>query len=132
MRVVLDTNVFISGIFWEGNACSKIIELWRNGKFTLISSHTILEEFVRVLRRFKIKMDEEMIEEWQKMILENATIVEPLHQLEIVKADPSDNKFFELFTHKLAKIISSVIYWVFIIIFLPMHDQLNKFCSIVY
>ncbi len=95
MRVVLDTNVFISGIFWEGNASAAIIDAWRNGNFTLVSSHSILEEFVRVLRSFKIKMDEEMIEEWQCMIIENAVIVEPIHKLEIVKADPSDNKFFE-------------------------------------
>lgn len=96
MRIVLDTNVFISGIFWEGNASAAIIDAWRNGNFTLVSSHSILEEFVRVLRSFKIKMDEEMIEEWQCMIIENAIIVEPLQKLEIVKADPSDNKFFEV------------------------------------
>ncbi|MBI5003199.1 putative toxin-antitoxin system toxin component, PIN family [Candidatus Woesearchaeota archaeon] len=95
MRVVLDTNVFISGIFWEGNASSAIIEAWRNRKFILISSHAILEEFVRVLRSFKIQMNEEMIQEWERMIIENAVIVEPLHKLEIVKADPSDDKFFE-------------------------------------
>lgn len=95
MRVVLDTNVFISGIFWEGNASSEIITLWRTGKVTLVSSHAILEEFVRVLRSFKIRMDEEMIEEWQRMIIENGIIVEPITKLEIVKADPSDNKFFE-------------------------------------
>lgn len=95
MRVVLDTNVFISGIFWEGNASSKIITLWRTGKVTLVSSHALLGEVVRVLRSFKIRMNEELIEEWHRMIIENAVIVEPLHKLEVVKADPSDNKFFE-------------------------------------
>lgn len=95
MKVVLDTNVFISGIFWEGNSSSAIINAWRNGDFSLVSSHTIIEEFVRVLKNFKIKMDEEIIQKWQCMILENSIIVESLHKLEIVKADPSDDKFFE-------------------------------------
>lgn len=95
MRVVLDTNVFISGIFWEGNASSEIITLWRTGEITLVSSHAILEEFVQVLRSFKIRMDEGMIEEWQRMIIENSIIVEPLQKLEVVKSDSSDNKFFE-------------------------------------
>ena len=95
MRVVLDTNVFISGIFWEGNASAAIIEAWRNEKFTLVSSHALLEEFARVLHSFKIKMDEDMIEAWQHLIIENSIIVEPINKLEIVKFDPSDNKFFE-------------------------------------
>ena len=95
MRVVLDTNIFISGIFWEGNYCSQIIDAWRNGKITLISSIEIVEELVETLKDFKIKMSEEMIEEWQKMIIENAIIVVPIEKLTIVKNDPKDNKFFE-------------------------------------
>ena len=95
MRVVLDTNVFISGIFWQGNACAAIIEAWKNKGFTLVFSHAMLEEFVRVLRSFKIQMDEKLIEEWQQMIIENSIIVEPVNKLDIVPFDPSDNKFFE-------------------------------------
>ena len=30
MKVVLDTNVFISGIFWGGNFCSQIIDKWKS------------------------------------------------------------------------------------------------------
>lgn len=40
-------------------------------------------------------MDEETIKEWQKMIIENSIIAEPDEKLDIVKADPEDNKFFE-------------------------------------
>ncbi len=36
MRIVADTNVFISGIFWDGNFCSKIIDLWKNKKIKLV------------------------------------------------------------------------------------------------
>lgn len=95
MRAVIDTNIFVSGIFWEGNSCSKIIKAWTTGNFTLVSSIPIIGELTRILRTFKIKMDEDIITEWQNMILENSIIVEPIERLNIVKADPEDNKFFE-------------------------------------
>ncbi|MBI3032041.1 putative toxin-antitoxin system toxin component, PIN family [Candidatus Woesearchaeota archaeon] len=95
IRVVLDTNIFISGIFWEGNYSSQIIDAWRNGKILMVSSTEIVEELVETLKDFKIKMSDKMIQEWQKMIIENAVIVVPTETLDIVKNDPKDNKFFE-------------------------------------
>ena len=94
IRVVLDTNIFISGIFWEGNYCSQIIDAWRAGSITLISSLEMVQELVETLRDFRIAMPEEMIETWRKMIIENAVLVVPTQKIEIV-ADPDDNKFFE-------------------------------------
>ena len=55
ISVVLDTNIFISGIFWEGNYCSQIIDAWRAGKMTLISSLEIVQELVGTLRDFIAK-----------------------------------------------------------------------------
>lgn len=95
IKAVLDTNVFISGIFWDGNYSSQIISAWRAGRFTLVSSLPMVEELVRILRTFKIKMDEEIIEEWRNIIIENAIIVEPTEKLNLVKADPTDDMFFE-------------------------------------
>ena len=94
-KVVLDTNVFVSGIFWEGNYCSQIIDAWRSGKILLVTSLEIVQELVETLRDFKIEMPEEMIQEWQTMIIENSIIVIPKKKLDIVKGDPKDNKFFE-------------------------------------
>ena len=95
MRIVADTNIFISGIFWEGNFSSKVISLWRNRKIDLISSVPIIEELVSNLKGFKIKMDEETVQEWENMILENAVLVEPEEKIDIVKDDSDDNKFIE-------------------------------------
>ena len=95
MRVILDTNVFVSGIFWEGNFCSQIIEKWRKRKFDLVSSIEILDEFMRTLKNFKIKMPDDMIEEWRNLIIENSNIVEPTIKLDVIKDDPDDNKFLE-------------------------------------
>ena len=49
MRVVIDTNVFISSFF--GGNPRKIIDLWRKEKITLCLSGDILEEYTKVLKR---------------------------------------------------------------------------------
>ena len=95
MRVVLDTNVFISGIFWQGNFSSFVIDSWHCGKFILITSMKIIEELIQILRGFKIQMTEEVIEEWKNMITQNSILVEPRISLNIIKADHEDNKFIE-------------------------------------
>lgn len=95
MRIVLDTNVFISGIFWEGNYCSKIIELWKNGSFELVTSPEILQELLEVLQSFKIQLEPELIELWKNMILSNSIIVIPYNKFELIKNDLDDNKFLE-------------------------------------
>ncbi|MFA5856858.1 MAG: putative toxin-antitoxin system toxin component, PIN family [Candidatus Pacearchaeota archaeon] len=95
MRVILDTNVFISGIFWEGNFCSQLIDKWKNNKFDLVYSIEILEELIKTLSNFKIQMSDEMIEDWRNLIIGNSIIVEPLIKLDIIKDDPEDNKFLE-------------------------------------
>jgi uncharacterized protein len=95
IKVVLDTNIFISGIFWRGNYCSHIIDAWRSGKIILVSSIEIVQELIRTLRDFKIEMDKETMEMWRKMIIDNSTMVIPKKKLNIVKEDPDDDKFFE-------------------------------------
>lgn len=94
MKVVLDNNIFISGIFWDTSICSKIIDAWYKNKFTLVTSKDIITELVNVLQDFKIKMPEDLILAWQKMLVENSVLVEPSIKLDIVE-DPNDNMLFE-------------------------------------
>ena len=95
IRVILDTNIFISGIFWKGNYCSQIIDAWKSEKITLVSSLEIIQELVQTLQDFKIEMPKAMIDEWRRMIIKNAMIVLPIENLHLIKEDPDDNKFFE-------------------------------------
>ena len=73
IRMVTDTNVFLSGIFWKGNFSSQVINLWRNRKVDLISSIPIIEELIRNLKGFKIKMDEDLVQEWENAFLSELT-----------------------------------------------------------
>lgn len=47
MRVILDTNVFVSGVFFSGPPY-EILDAWRHGQFTLVVSLEILSEYARV------------------------------------------------------------------------------------
>ncbi len=94
MKVVLDTNIFISGIFWKGSS-NKVILNWREGKFTLVTSLEAVSEIIKILKDFKIKLSDEMIKEWVDLIVRNSMIVDPKEKIEAVKDDPKDNIFIE-------------------------------------
>ena len=94
MRVVLDTNVFVSGIHWAGSS-EKILRAWMDGKFELVSSLPIIEEIVRILANFKFPLDADNISWWESLILEKSLVVVPSEEVDIVKNDSDDNKFIE-------------------------------------
>jgi uncharacterized protein len=54
MRVVLDTNVWLSGLLW-GGIPDQIIQLVEQGAIEAIGSEEILEELQRTLRRPKLQ-----------------------------------------------------------------------------
>ena len=47
MRVVLDTNVLMSGLFWRGKP-AQVLEAWRDGRFELVISPEVYAEYERV------------------------------------------------------------------------------------
>ena len=93
MRIVLDTNVFVSGIHWAGSS-EKVLRAWMNEDFELVSSLPIIEELIRILLSFKIPLDPEDISWWESLILEKSILVIPTEKVDVVK-DPEDNKFIE-------------------------------------
>jgi len=55
VRVILDTNVLISGLISPSGAPSRLIEAWLDHRFDLVSHALQLEEFREVSRREKIR-----------------------------------------------------------------------------
>ena len=51
LRVVLDTNVLLSGIAYPASIPGKIISAWRHGSVDVLLSTYILEKLRRVLPR---------------------------------------------------------------------------------
>ena len=91
MRVVLDTNVFISSFF--GGNPRAIIDLWKDGRLTLCLSQEIFDEYIEVLRRLGLDNTQEL-EELLKLFATGFHIVFTTRTPEIhVVADPDDDKF---------------------------------------
>ncbi|MEK6970591.1 MAG: putative toxin-antitoxin system toxin component, PIN family [archaeon] len=93
MRVVLDTNIFVSGIHWTGKS-GRIIEKWLEGGFTLITSPSITSEIVRTLEEFRIPLSVETIVSWRTALETKSIVVYPSQKLSVI-SDPDDNKFLE-------------------------------------
>ena len=92
MTVVLDTNVMISSFF--GGHAQKIIDLWLQEKFTLCLSAVILAEYRAVLEEHVSSRYLEFIVETLAMSHSTLMLME-LPLVEIIKEDPSDNRFLE-------------------------------------
>ena len=91
MRIVLDSNVFISSFF--GGNPRTIIDLWKDGRLTLCLSQDILDEYIEVLRRLGLD-DTPELEELLKLFATGFHIVFTTRTPEIhVVADPDDDKF---------------------------------------
>ena len=93
IRVVADTNVYISALMF-GGLPGAFLDLGLNGVFQLILSKALLDELDEKLRR-KFSVSEEDAR-FVRVRLENAgLVVEPQVVLNIVSDDPDDNRILE-------------------------------------
>lgn len=93
MRIVLDTNVFISGVFFSGPPY-KILEAWRDGRIALVVSPEKLEEYYRVGENLSGRYTEVDITPVLEFVTINAEIVSPPDLALPICTDPDDDKFF--------------------------------------
>ena len=107
MRVVIDTNVFISSFLGTGNP-RKIIDFWKEGKITICLSKEIVDEYVEVVEQLGLGGARE-IEEILQLFARgfHSVFTGKTPELEIVKDDPDDDKFFECAVALNAKFIIS-------------------------
>jgi len=68
MKIVLDTNVFISAFYWGGNS-EKIIDRVYKGIDELYISEQIINEILEVMARPKFKTDKETVNGYLKTII---------------------------------------------------------------
>ena len=99
MKVVLDTNVWLSGTFWKGEAY-KLIRTIEKKKIEVIITKKILLEIVEILNReakFQkfVKKRKIAIEELLRTITSISKLVVSRSKLSIVNEHPSDNKILE-------------------------------------
>ena len=93
VRVVLDTNIYLSAIIFGGKP-REILNLARKKQFQLFTSPSILLEVTRKLEE-KFNWQEEQVKIVIKALVGFANIVQPSQKLDVVKKDQTDNKILE-------------------------------------
>lgn len=94
MKLVFDTNVYISGTFWEG-AARILIDAARVDKIKVFISLPILQEVNDTLTGKKFRLSEAEAFRILRDIQTYTKLVLPAKSLKVVKADPDDDKIFE-------------------------------------
>ena len=95
--VVLDTNVFVSGLFHRPSSAPRtILERFRDEAFTVAISPTLLGELVDVITRPALRrlISREALQGLLDNIREDALIVRPLERPRVVASDPDDDRLF--------------------------------------
>jgi putative PIN family toxin of toxin-antitoxin system len=92
VRVVLDTNVFVSGVFFTGPPY-RILEAWRDAKIQIVVSPPILEEYKRVGETLAGRFPDVDLQPFFDLLTLNAEVVPSETLPEPVCRDPDDDKF---------------------------------------
>jgi len=90
MRVVLDTNIIVSGLNFTGNE-QRVVQLADKGRFELCLSQFILQEVSGVLAH-KFNWSPRRIGQAMRLLIDTATVVEPLEIPPVIRTNPADNR----------------------------------------
>ncbi|MBO4440086.1 MAG: putative toxin-antitoxin system toxin component, PIN family [Spirochaetaceae bacterium] len=91
MKIVLDTNVIISAIFF-GGLPEQIIKCLFDGKFSVFASPQIVQEYLETYTAIHKKYADKGNSAVLQKIIEKSTIIEPKHKISICR-DSDDDKF---------------------------------------
>jgi len=94
LRVVLDTNIYIAAF---GHQKGRNATLWAaalGGRYRLLVSPAIVRELARVLRT-DLQWQEEYVQSRIRIVAQVAELVSPRAALQVVTADPTDDRILE-------------------------------------
>jgi putative PIN family toxin of toxin-antitoxin system len=111
LKAVIDTNLFISGLFARDSLSAQLQDLWINQDFELVTSIEIIKEISRVLNYPRIKEHfkpkDKTIKRFFRLIFRKAIISKDIYQTDKIADDPTDNKFLACALEKKADYIVS-------------------------
>lgn len=111
LRAVIDTNLFVSGIFAKDTLSAQLQNLWIDQEFKLVTSLEIIKEISRVLSypriKERFKPREENVRRFFRLIFRKAIISKDIYQTDRITDDPTDNKFLACALEKKADYIVS-------------------------
>ncbi len=91
LRVVLDTNVLVSGLAYPASVPGKILGAWQQGALGLVLSKYILDEMVRVLPKLsQNRRSATEIRDLADSFLFMAELVDPSNKVDKALRDKAD------------------------------------------
>jgi putative PIN family toxin of toxin-antitoxin system len=112
LRVVLDTNVFVSSLLVKAGVPAQALDAWRARRFVLVTSSAILAEtratlnYDRIRRKYNLTDDD--VEQLLALLQREALLVPGTADVTgAVLADPSDEKILACALHGRADLIVS-------------------------
>jgi putative PIN family toxin of toxin-antitoxin system len=94
MKIILDTNVLISGIFFSGPP-SQILQAWQNKRFQIVLSEQILSEYQRVSDELSYKYPQVDIAPIIELVTIHGQLIDTKGVDISICEDPDDDKFIE-------------------------------------
>lgn len=94
LEVVVDTNVLISSLLWEGPE-HRLINLIETGSLDGYVSPVMLEELYEVLQEPRFSFELSEAAEAVGYFVTILTVVDPKVRLNVVDEDPADNRVLE-------------------------------------
>lgn len=96
-KVVIDTNIIVSGIISSSGSPYEVLKAWKNRKFFHITSPSILNEVERVFHYPKIKesynLETKTIHDILLRLSKYSFLTEEKLQVDEIKEDITDNLF---------------------------------------
>lgn len=93
MRVVFDTNIYVSALTFPGSSADRAIRRILDGRDTLLISKPLLNELLTVLAR-KFSRDADALSRTALFLTELAEVVHPKDPVNVFKDEP-DNRVLE-------------------------------------
>ena len=91
-KAVIDTNVFVSGIFFSGPP-SRILRAWVDEEIQIAVSEEIIEEYRRVIDALSDRLRQVDIDSIFELLMIEAELVRSYSLGQSVCRDPDDDKF---------------------------------------
>jgi hypothetical protein len=99
MRIVLDTNIYVSNLISDKGNPARIVRWWLEGEYDVLLTQPIVDEILRVtgyerIQKKYAKVRENRLE-FVALISDQAEWIEPKERLDVIAADESDNRYVE-------------------------------------
>lgn len=91
MRIVVDTNILSSGIFFGGKP-RELLQHCFSGNLQIVCDEEIFIEYIETIERLSTKSGKEEIDEIKTLLIENIEFIENKYDDRYCR-DPHDDKF---------------------------------------